>query len=69
MKKLKLNKQTVSILGTTEKKMIAGGESGSSPCVNWTSYLKSACETNCKGYSCAVANTTCCPEPYKTANH
>ena len=59
MKKLKLNKQTVSILGTTEKKMIAGGETDSSPCLNWTSYLKSACDR----YSCAIGMTNCCPDP------
>ena len=44
MKKLKLNKQTVSILGTIEQKNIAGGgETGSSPCVNWTSYKATVC--------------------------
>ena len=47
MKKLKLNKQTVSILGTTEKKMIAGGATGGSPCVNWTSYKATQCNETC----------------------
>ncbi len=61
MKKLKLNKQTVSILGTIEQKNIAGGETTSSPCLNWTSYLKSACV--CWSDRCPSEFTCRCNQP------
>jgi len=61
MKKLKLNKEIVSLLNVNDTKNIKGGEQSGHPSCNPT--CARSCNQSCEACNSVIVNKTCPPTP------